>query len=136
MVATEISPTVGESNIAMNDILVWMLDELRSGWLEVAKLPSKFGGYTRVVVSQNAPWYQTLCESYTRTRRKRYRRAFTIIKRCHTIRALERMIAGDLSGVYAERILDIARGLTRGEGEPKDHDGIGVGELQASGVEW
>lgn len=86
----------------------WMLDDLLSNRLEVAKLPSSRGGYTRVVVSHNCPWYQKLCENYCRKRRKRYRREFTIIKRCHTVAALKRMLAGDRSGVYAERILEVA----------------------------
>ncbi len=89
------------------DTLRWMLDELRSGWLEVAKLPSSRGGYTRVVVSQNAPWYQELCSRHL-SRRRRFPRLRTLIKRRDTERALVRMIAGDRSGVYAERILDVA----------------------------
>jgi hypothetical protein len=90
------------------DILRWMLCELTSGGLEVAKIRTE-RGYVRVAVSRNAPWYQDFCGRYLSHRvSRRRRRARTLIKRRCTIRALERMIAGDCSGLYAERLLDQA----------------------------
>lgn len=76
-----------------------MLMELKGNKLEVIALNG-----LRVVVDTNCPWYQQLCSKHVRFRRGRYR---TIIKRSHTIKCLERLIKGDLSGVYAERILEI-----------------------------
>ena len=97
----------------MREVFQWMLTTLQDGWLEVAKFPSSRGGYTRVCISVNAVWYQEFCQSYTRPRRKRYRRARTIIKRQETIRALGRIIAGNTSGVYAERLTAMAESLIR-----------------------
>lgn len=92
----------------------WMLDDLLGNRLEVAKLPSRLGGYTRVVVSQNAPWYQEFCRKYEGYRRvKKWKKARTIIKRSDTAKALRRMILGNFSGVYAERLLEAATQLER-----------------------
>lgn len=93
----------------MVEVYRHMLDELESRRLEVCKLPSRQGGYTRVVVETNAEWYQEFCASYTRARRTRYRRERTIIKRRDTGNALKRLIAGNISGVYAERLQEMAK---------------------------
>jgi len=78
-----------------------MLDELRSFKLEVIKIPSRDGGYIRLVVCANCEWYREFCSNYTKFRRGRDR---TYIKRCHTIIALQRMINGDITSEYARRL--------------------------------
>ena len=87
-----------------------LLHELQSQGLVVCKIPGKYGGRIRVVVSTNAYWYQKLCENHVRGRR-RYPRPRTIIKRRETVKALKRMIAGDYSSEYAERILFVIKEL-------------------------
>ncbi len=82
-----------------------MLGELESTSLTVAKYPVD-GGYLRGVMSSNCEWYRELCSRYLSTRR-RFPKLRTFIKRRCTIAALKRMIAGDLSGLYATRILDV-----------------------------
>lgn len=82
-----------------------LLDELDSGCLTVAKIPSVHGGYVRVPTSINAPWYSAFCKEYMTTRR-RYPKPRTLIRRCHARKALERIIAGTTEGVYIERLLE------------------------------
>ena len=83
----------------------YMLDELEAGWLEVAKVPSRHGGYVRVCVSVNCEWYSAFCRAHEGYRRqRRWRKARTIIKRSHTIAALKRIMAGEVDSVYAERL--------------------------------
>lgn len=86
--------------------LKWMLAELTANRLEVCKIPSRIQGYRRIVIACNCEWYQELCRRYEYPR-KRYPKFRTMIRRCATIRALTRMIAGDYRGVYAERILSV-----------------------------
>ncbi len=107
----------------MNAVLVWMLDQLRGNRLEVAKLPTATG-YRRFVVSQNAPWYREFCAAWERERGVRggrfgRNRPRTIIRRRDTERALVRMLAGDFSGEYAERLWDAA-GSILGESRRAD----------------
>lgn len=104
----------------MNAVLAWMLDQLRGNCLEVAKVPGRGGGYVRAVVSHNAPWYREFCAAWERGRGVRggrfgRTRPRTIIRRRATERALVRMLAGDFSGEYAERLWDAAGGIL-GEG--------------------
>lgn len=82
-----------------------MLDELRSNRLTVVKTPD----YKRKAVECNARWYSDFCKSYERLRRRRWRKARTIIKRCHTIATLEKIIRGTAnpSSVYTQRIMDL-----------------------------
>lgn len=87
----------------MVETLKRMLAELQGNRLVVAKFRVE-GGYIRAPVSWNAPWYQRLCGAHTASRR-RYPKPRTIIRRQHTIVALRRMLRGDMTGVYAERIL-------------------------------
>lgn len=89
-------PTIAET-------ATYLLDELEGQGLEVVKVPSE-NGYVRVPVSVNAEWYRHFCASYKRSRNK-YPRPRTIIKRCHTISALKRIISGNINGVYAERLM-------------------------------
>lgn len=82
-----------------------MLDELESSGLEVMKVPGRHGGYIRVPVSVNAEWYRHFCRLYGDNRTNRRMRQRTMIKRCHTIAALKRLIAGNSSSLYAERLI-------------------------------
>lgn len=89
------------------DAARWLLEELESSRLEVCKVPGREGGYVRVCVSVNAEWYRGFCGDWVRPRRRRYRRPRTIIKRCHTVRALQRIVGGNPRGVYCERLLPL-----------------------------
>jgi hypothetical protein len=91
--------------VSLRTLLASMLQELESGRLVVAKWPSSRGGYVRGALSCNCEWYRHLCGRHLGYRR-RHPRARTIIKRQATVLALQRMIRGNLRGVYAERILD------------------------------
>jgi len=83
----------------------YMLEELESGWLEVAKVPSHQGGYVRVCMSVNCDWYRAFCRAYEGFRlSRRWKRPRTIVKRCHAIAALKRIMAGEMDSVYAERL--------------------------------
>jgi hypothetical protein len=82
-----------------------MLNEMLLFKPETIKVPSRDGGYVRLPVITNCPWYRELCAAYTRFRRGRQR---TIIKRCHTVMALKRMLCGDRETIYAQRIMLIA----------------------------
>lgn len=59
-----------------------------------------------MAIEQNAQWYRDFCAAY-KNRRKRYAKPRTIIKRCDTKRALERIACGNVNGVYAERLLPV-----------------------------
>ncbi len=88
-----------------------MLSELQGNRLEVALLEradedGESRGNRLVVVSQNAGWYRVLCGNHLTTRR-RYPKPRTVIRRVHTVRALKRMMSGDRTSVYAQRILDV-----------------------------
>ncbi len=74
---------------------------LESSFPETVKVPGREGGYIRIPVSINTEWYRRFCGQYMGLHRRKMR---TIIKRCHTIRALQRMEAGNSEGVYAERL--------------------------------
>ena len=82
----------------------FLLEELESSHSGTIKVPGRNGGYIRVPKSTNAEWYQRLCRQWERPT-KRYPKPRTIIKRCDTIKALGRIIKGDTTGVYAERLL-------------------------------
>lgn len=94
----------------IRQVLRHMLEELESNRLEVCKVPSRRessdgrseGGYIRVVCSTNAEWYRRFCANYMRHRRGKMR---TFIKRCDTIKALNRMLAGDRETEYAKRLM-------------------------------
>lgn len=89
-------------NVMDQGIFEAMLDELRAFKPETIKIPARNGGYIRIPIITNCPWYREFCASYTRFRRGRDR---TIIKRCHTIEALKRMQCGDRTTTYAQRLL-------------------------------
>jgi hypothetical protein len=81
-----------------------LLAEFREGYLSVAKVPGRFGGYIRVPMSVNAEWYQRFCRKYMSTR-KRYPKTRTIIRRFATERGLQNVIAGKTTGIYVERLI-------------------------------
>ncbi len=81
-----------------------MLEELQSHCLIVIKVQKENGGWIRVCLDVNPPWYRDFCASYQRSRR-RYPKSRTIIKRCCTINALKRLAAGKKNGIYIERLL-------------------------------
>jgi len=84
-----------------------MLRELlESSFPETAKVPGRDGGYVRVPVSVNTEWYRQFCARHETLRGRKMR---TIIKRCHTIRALQRIEAGDCKGEYAKRLKPFLR---------------------------
>lgn len=95
--------------------LEYLLAELESHQLTVVLVPLNpgkrnwnDGGCKRVCVDKNARWYQLLCQSNTSKRGTRRGRQDTIIRRAHTIRALNRLIAGKpRGGIYEERIMDL-----------------------------
>ena len=89
----------------MRDVFAMMAEELEGSYLEVVKIPSRYGGYIRVPVSVNAEWYQVFCRQYLSTRR-RFPRPRTLIKRGDTLNALARLHSGNFRGVYAERLLE------------------------------
>ena len=93
-----------------------LLEELEGNGLEVCKVPGLEGGYVRVSVSVNCEWYRRLCCQWKKSRR-RYPKARTIIKRVHTVAALRRIIAGNFSGVYAQRLQPF---IEEGEREIKE----------------
>lgn len=81
-----------------------LLEELLSSGLEVIKVPGREGGYIRVPVSVNCEWYRRFCRTLQRGRR-RYPKPRTIIKRCHTVAALKRLMRGNDKSAYAERLM-------------------------------
>lgn len=83
----------------MRQIAWYMLDELLASRLEVVKV-----GTLRAVQSENAGWYREFCAAFKQPRKK-YPRPRTIIKRCHTVRALRRIVDGDSGTVYADRLM-------------------------------
>lgn len=84
-----------------------MLLELESGCLEVVLIPAPdprhSGHCIRAVQYQNAAWYRKFCSLYPSSRKGFKTR--TRIKRAAAIKALERIIAGNTAGIYAERLL-------------------------------
>lgn len=92
--------------------LHYLLCELESNQLQVCLAPSKRAinewDQIRVALSRNASWYQKFCAAHTSKRGVRRGRQDTIIRRQHTLRALERLIANKpKGGIYEERILEL-----------------------------
>lgn len=82
----------------------YMLNELQQLKLVVCKIKTD-DGYVRVPICSNPDWYSKLCNGYLKSR-KRYPKMRTIIKRCNTIRLLERIASGiqNEDTAYAIRI--------------------------------
>lgn len=64
------------------------------------------GGMIRAVQEQNADWYRAFCDRYQSNRRRMRSKSDTKIKRQHTRRALNELIAGECRTYYAERVRD------------------------------
>ncbi len=80
-----------------------MLEELRKQRLQVVKIRTDTG-FIRMAISHSPKWYSELCSSYM-GRSKRFPKIRTIIKRKHTLRALEKIINDiDDGSVYLERL--------------------------------
>lgn len=88
-----------------------MLRELESSRLEViltpAPEPKHSLHFVRTVQSSNPGWYREFCSLYHCRRRKpRHRAKYdTLIRRRATLAALRRMLKGDRTSVYAQRLL-------------------------------
>lgn len=81
--------------------LEWMLNELQSHQLVTILVPQKRhtneGGCIRVNADVNCTWYRRFCAANSSQRGTRRGKQDTAIRRQHIIRALERMIAGEVS---------------------------------------
>lgn len=127
---------MAKATIEVLDRLARMRDELMDSYHEVVLVPGEFeygggGRMLRALQSANAVWYQKFNQQYTSIRgrgRKRYKRARTFIVRSEVIKALDRMLEGDFSKVYAERLLvfvehEIANEIHRAEAAAYVDDG-------------
>ena len=87
-----------------------MLDELETFQISVVLVDAPEKRHSehkiRMVEIQNPKWYRDFCSLYRSARNDRSTRFHTAIKRAWTIKALKRIIAGETSGVYVERLLD------------------------------
>jgi hypothetical protein len=98
------------------------LDELEANFLEVVLVPSgdadcaMRGGMIRAVQNENAEWYRKFCGEHGSNRKDimRWSKHKTKIKRRHTIRALNELIAGKCETPYAK---DLAHFIKRWEFE-------------------
>ncbi len=109
---------MGSQKCSVDDLmrkLEYMLAELEGNQLQVCLAPSKRvrneTDMIRVPLSRNANWYRSFCSKYLSTRKRIHKKCDTLIKRQHTLAALNRMLAGNLRGRYAERILQILPGV-------------------------
>ena len=89
-----------------------MLAELESSPLVTILVPSKRHDrrewdQIRCNVSVPPKWYRKLCGLHASKRGVRRAKFDTIIRRQHTLAALNRMLRGNFNGRYAERILQI-----------------------------
>lgn len=105
-----------------------MLADLTSHRLEVTLAPSQQqeiaerGGMIRVVMDRNAPWYQRMCADFPSSRKRDKRAPDTLIKREHTITALESMIrTGMVKGANQERILAYIPGFLKDQKAQRDY---------------
>ena len=80
-----------------------LLSELESHRLEVCKVRSR-DGWIRCVLAENAEWYRKLCAEFE-TRRRRYPKFRTQIRRKHVRRALREIASGKRETLYAERVM-------------------------------
>jgi hypothetical protein len=97
-------------------------DELAATRLVVVLAPAKRGSAcVRVVESQNPEWYRRLCSQHGSARRdlRRWRKHKTAIRRRETLRALERIAAGETRGVYVERLLPVIQSNPTPRPRPK-----------------
>lgn len=104
-----------------------MLAELTSHRLEVILAPSKLpdraerGDMIRVTLDRNADWYRRMCDDHPSTRKRKNRAPDTMIKRQHTIRALEDMIrTGYADAPYEHLILRYVDGFLKDQAAQRD----------------
>lgn len=88
-----------------------MRQQLESQRLTVSLAPAKGwmgedGKLLRVVEAQNPQWYREFCAQYeaNRTRPRYGRKPDTLIKRAHTLRALQEIENGECATRYAQRL--------------------------------
>jgi hypothetical protein len=115
---------------AFRDAALELLMELENAHLEVVLIPSQDsdcamrGGMIRAVQESNADWYRSYCDRYQSSRRRRSHKSDTRIKRAHTVKALERVIRGQLDSAYAERLEPFIRQRMK---EARSRDRVGGG---------
>lgn len=80
-----------------------MLEELELMRLHVIKKKTD-SGYIRVAIATNPQWYRVFCREHSRPRRG-YSKLKTYVKRCWTMRALQRIIDGQREGTYVQRLM-------------------------------
>lgn len=98
---------------AMKKILSFLLMELQNGLHEVILIPAPDPQHSthcvRVAQYQNADWYRKFVALHTNCRgrgKRQMKRPRTFISRKYVELALNRMLAGDFSGVYATRLVE------------------------------
>lgn len=100
-------------NPTLKDAALELLIELEGSRLDVVLIPSHDpdcamrGGKIRAAHESNCEWYQKFCKSFSSTRRRKNRLFDTMIKRQHTIKALERIMKGEARGVYTSRLMPL-----------------------------
>ena len=89
-----------------------MLFELENSTFEVILIPASEQKHAnhciRVKASGNPSWFSKFAGNYqsiTGVGRKRKRKPTTFIKKRATLEALERILSGNYSGIYAERLI-------------------------------
>lgn len=107
----------------MRDTALHMLGQLERQRLEVELAPSLDdecalrGGKIRVVTGHNPDWYRKFCNQYPPSRSKprqgKRGQRDTRIKRNHTIRALNEIIAGRCETEYAQRLFPFVEAQMR-----------------------
>jgi len=95
------------SSKTINDLAKEFLFDLEGSFLEVVLIPAPdprhYQHMVRAVQFQNCKLYRDFCAKYPRGNKKK---ASSIIKRDHTIKALHKIISGDLDdSIYVERLL-------------------------------
>lgn len=101
----------------------FMLHELETQRLTVVLMPSCFpeialrGGKVRSVQERNPQWYQDFCNAYAanRSRPRRTMKHDTLIKRSHTLRALQEIRdTGAAETLYARRLIPYVKDYAAG----------------------
>lgn len=106
--------TFVELTEAETELVEEMLCELATTKLEVVLIPSSAadcamrGGCRRAVQTANPVWYQKFCARYMHVKPRRHKLQTFISRKC-TLRALARLLEGDVTSTYATRLLDFIR---------------------------
>lgn len=96
--------------------LEYLLNELESNQLQVCLAPSKRKlnehDQIRVALSRNCSWYRRFCSQHISKRATRRGKPDTLIRRQHTLKALNRLLSGKpRNTIYEQRILAILPGV-------------------------